>query len=218
MENTLSKYLPFWKKLSNEHQKKILTYTIKKNFKIKEHLYSSVNSCSGIEIVKSGRVRVYIMSPHGGEITLYRLLSGDICVLSAACIINSLDVEVNMEFEEETELYIIPKNIYKEINDSNSHVQKFTTELLSGRFSDVIWVLQQIVFTNMGSRLAQALIEHSVLEESNKIHITHEKLANDLGTAREVVSRLLKQFEIDNIVMLSRGTIEIIDIKKLRAI
>ncbi|QSX06494.1 Crp/Fnr family transcriptional regulator [Sedimentibacter sp. zth1] len=218
MEQILDSYFPFWNKLSDREKRSIGKATINKKFKKGNVLYSEGRSCTGIEIVKSGRVRVFIMSPNGGEITLYRLLDGDICVLSAACMINSLDVEINMEFEEDSEIYLIPKNTYKELSDNNNIVKEYTLELISNRFSDVMWILKQIVFTGMANRLATALIDHSALEQSNILHITHEKLAKDLGTAREVISRLLKQFEVDNIVSLSRGVITITDTKKLKSI
>jgi len=176
------------------------------------------DECSGVEILKSGMERVYISSPDGREITLYRLLDNDVCMMSAACMLNNISFNISLEAETDCEIIIIPPEIYQCLSDSNTAVKNFTLELVSSKFTDVMWLLEQLVFSNMGSRLANALIEHVALNGGNILDITHEKIASDLGTAREVVTRLLKQFQLDGLVSLSRGKIEVINEKALRNI
>lgn len=214
----LKDYLPFWGKMTAAEQQSFLTSTRKVRYPKGTILYHGGGECTGVEILISGRTRVFMTSPNGGEITLYRLLEGDSCVLSAACMIKSLNFEAHMEFEEDSQLYVIPQKVFKAVSDTNSAVKDFMLEVVSDRFSDVMWVMQQLVFTNMGKRLADALLEHSALTGSDSLQMTHEVLSRDLGTAREVVSRLLKQFERDGMVQLSRGTIEILDKKRLQGL
>ena len=215
MEHTYIKSLAFWDKLSDDEKKEILSSTLPQHNNKGSIIHHSNSECSGVEIVKSGLVRVFITSPNGGEITLYRLLPDDVCILSAACMIKNLNLEINMEFEEESDIFIIPKSIFKKISDENPYVKEYTLNLVSEKFSEVMWLFNQYVFSNMAKRLADSLLNHASLADSNQLSVTHEILAKDLGTAREVVTRLLKQFQTDGIVRLSRGKIEILSTKKL---
>lgn len=215
MENLLVDSLPFWKDLSERQRTEMLEKTVEARQEKGTLLHYGGGECSGVELIKSGQIRVFITSPKGGEITLYRLLEGDVCILSAACMLKNLDVNISMEFEEDTHFYIIPKGVYKQISDENSSVKDYTLELVSEKFSDVMWLFNQYVFSNAANRLAGALMEHRALAGGNMLEITHDNLAKDMGTAREVVTRLLKQFQLDGIVRLFRGRIEILDVRKL---
>lgn len=215
MEKLFSSALPFWSKLPPDAQNQISNSIVLKQLKQNTRLSYGDNECTGLEIIKSGQARVFIASPNGGEITLYRLTAGDLCILSAACMIKNLDFDVTMEFETDSEIYILPQNIYQSVSESNPSVRDFTLELLSSRFSDVMWIINQLVFSNLGQRLASVLMERSQLAKSLTLSVTHESIARDLGTAREVVTRLLKQFQLDGLVRLSRGQIEITNPKRL---
>lgn len=218
MEETLKKTLNFWPYLSEVERQEILYQTFKVEYASKKILIHGRDECKGLMIVNKGRVRVYINSDNGsngGEITLYRLLDGDVCILSAACMMKSLDISVSMEIEEHTELLVIPKGLFLEISNNNIMVKNYLLEEISDKFSSVIWVLNQYIFTNMAHRLSSALIEHRALAGSDDVVITHDTLARDLGTAREVVTRLLKQFQNDELVELSRGKIKILDMNRL---
>lgn len=211
------KALPFWKALSADCQKLVTENMILQKQEKGTFLYFGGGECAGLEIVCKGQVRVFINSPSGGEITLYRLLEHDICILSAACMIKNMDFEIHMEIEEASEIYIIPRSIYKQLSEKAPVVKDYTLELVASRFSDVMWLMNQLVFSNMGQRLAQTLLERSQLAGSETILVTHDTVARDLGTAREVVTRLLKQFQLDGLVTLSRGSIQILDVKHLRS-
>ena len=122
---------------------------------------------------------------------------------------------MDMEMETDTIICTIPKSVYKILYDTNGDVKDYTLEMISEKFSDIMWLFNQYVFSNVASRLAGALLEHRVLEKKEILVITHEALARDVGTAREVVTRLLKQFQKDGLVKLTRGKIEILDEKRL---
>lgn len=171
--------------------------------------------CMGIEIVHSGQMKIFLTSPNGGQITLYRLVDGDICIFSAMSMLRNVQFNVTTQFEKDTELYIIPKSVYERISEDSPAVKDFTLELVAAKFSDVLWIMNQLVFSGMGARLANVIIEHCELENAYKLTITHDEIAKDLGTAREVVTRLLKQFQLDGLVKLSRGEIEVLDMPRL---
>jgi len=216
MRDFLQNSLPFWEKLLDNEKELLLA-----EVKLQKHdagmtFYHDACECPGVKIIKTGRAKVYISSPDGGQITLYRLLDNDFCMMSVACMLNNINFGLSLETETDCEVVLIPRVIYERLLDKNAAVKSFTLELVASKFTDVMWLLEQLVFSNMGKRLAGALIEQSVLCGNNVIEITHEKIASDLGTAREVVTRLLKQFQLDGLVALSRGKIEIVNEKALR--
>jgi len=215
MEQLFDDVFPFWKIVREEDRKIFISSS---NLVKKEKgsiIFNGGNDCDGVIIVKSGRIRVYITSPNGNEITLFRLLDGDLCIMSASCIIKNLSFESEMLFEEDSEILVIPKNVYNEMSEKYSQIKDYTLEIVSGKFSDVMWVFNQFVFSNMASRLAASLMEYRTFEDDNILNVTHETIARDLGTAREVVTRLLKQFQLNGIVKLSRGKIEILNMEEL---
>ena len=142
-------------------------------------------------------------------------MDGDVSILSAACMLNGMDVELDMEMETDCTICTIPKAIYRDIYDKNNAVKEYTLEMISEKFSDIMWLLNQFVFSNVASRIASALLEHRGLSGKETISLTHETLAKDAGTAREVVTRILKQFQKDGLVRLTRGRIEILDVPGL---
>jgi CRP/FNR family transcriptional regulator len=216
MKDFLQSSLPFWGELTEKEQL-LLTETTQLHRYIKGTiLYHGGSECTGMEIVKNGRARVYINSADGREITLYRILDRDVCMMSAACMIKNINFGISLETETDCEIAVIPREIYIKLSEGNVSVKNFTVELVASKFSDVMWLLEQLVFSNMGQRLAAVLLEQSNLNHSHVLEITHEKIAADLGTAREVVTRLLKQFQLDGYVLLFRGKIKILDEASLR--
>ena len=125
--------------------------------------------CSGLLLVKSGQLRTYILSDEGREITLYRLFDMDICLLSASCIIRSIQFEVTIEAEKDTDLWIIPAEIYKSIMNESAPVANYTNELMATRFSDVMWLMEQIMWKSLDKRVASFLLEETSIEETNEL-------------------------------------------------
>ena len=121
-----------------------------------------------------------------------------------------------VEAEKDTELWIIPPDLYKRIMEESAPIANFTNEIMAARFSEVMWLMEQVLWKSFDKRLAAFLMEESNIEESDIIKITHEKIANHLGTAREVVTRMLRYFQNEQLIRLSRGTIEIIDHKRIQ--
>lgn len=129
--------------------------------------------------------------------------------------LKNITFEVTLEVEKDSEVTFIPAAAWGKLTEKNSFVKEFSMELVNERFSEVIWVMEQMVSKNMGQRIAAFLLEQSVLENSETLSMTHETIAKNLGTAREMISRILKYLENDGLLKLSRGQIVLTDVKKL---
>lgn len=214
LEDTLS----FWKDLNDSQRNNLSQAVMKKHFAVGESMRSNSDNCYGLFLIHSGQVRAYIISESGREITLYRLFERDVCIFSASCMMKNISFDIYIEVEKETDAYLIPTPVFHKLSDQSVAVQAFTNSLMASRFSDVMWIMEQALFTSFDKRLANFLIEQAAIEDSDTLQVTHEKIANDLGTAREVVTRMLKYFQNEGIVALRRGTIEITDRKKLESL
>ncbi len=215
IRHLLERSFPFWESLSENQKEEMISGVTRTECPKKTRLHFGGGECAGVQIIENGRARVFITSPNGGDITLFRLLDGDVSILSAACMLNGMDVELDMEMETDCVICTVPKKVYRKLYEESGAVKDYTMEMISEKFSDIMWLFNQYVFSNVASRLAAALLEHRALEHSDELAITHEMLARDAGTAREVVTRLLKQFQADGLVKLTRGKVEITDAKGL---
>lgn len=209
---------PFWDKLTRQQQETMIQGAIANRYEKGTMLHYGGKECAGVQIIYSGQARVFVTSAGGGEITLFRLLEGDVSILSAACMMRGMDIELDMELEIDSEICTIPKSIYQKISEENAEVKDYTLEMISEKFSDIMWLFNQYVFSNVASRLAGAILEHRALAGADTFAITHDVLARDIGTAREVVTRLLKQFQKDEMIRITRGKIEVLDSGKLAKI
>ena len=195
---------------------RILNSLITRQIKKGTMIHNGSMDCTGLLLVKHGQLRAYILSDEGREITLYRLVDMDMCLFSASCVMRSIQFDVTIEAEKDTDLWIIPAEIYKNIMEESAPVANYTNEIMASRFSDVMWLMENIMWKSLDKRLAAFLLEESTLEGDNTLKLTHEIIANHLGTAREVVTRMLRYFQREGVVKLARGTVEITDEEKLR--
>lgn len=202
---------PFWENLTEAQRAEMENNTTRNQCAKKTRIHFGGGECAGVQIIGSGRARVFITSPGGGDITLFRLLGGDVSILSAACMLNGMDIELDMEMETDCEIYTIPKKVYRKLYDENGAVKDYTMEMISEKFSDIMWLFNQFVFSNVASRIAGALLEHRAIAGGDVLSLTHEALARDAGTAREVVTRIMRQFQSDGLVKLTRGKVEVLD-------
>ena len=202
-------FFPIWNQLASGQQETLIESTIQRAIPKGTLLHSGSMDCTGLLLVQHGQLRAYILSEEGREITLYRLLEGDICLFSASCMMRSIQFEVMIEAEKDTELWIIPADSYKSVMDQSAPLANFTNEVMAGRFSDVMWLLEQILWKRFDQRLAGFLLEESALEGTDVLKITHETIGSHLGNPREVVTRMLRYFQNEGLVKLARGTVEI---------
>ena len=137
-------------------------------------------------------------------------------MLSASCVLQSISFDVYVESEIPSECYMINAQAFHEISERVPAVKIFALERAIDRFSDVMWIMQQIVFMSIDKRLAIFLLEDMQLNHSDMITLTHEQIARHLGTAREVVTRMLKRFANDGIIEVTRKGIRIVHIEELQ--
>ena len=208
---------PIWNKLTAQQQELMIQSVTPRSIKKGEILHSG-DECTGLYLIKSGQLRAYILSDEGREITIYRLFDRDICLFSASCMIQSIQFEITIEAEKDTQLWLIPVYVYKSIMAQSAPVANFTNELMASRLSDVMWLIEQVLWKSMDKRVAAFLLDEVSIENTNSLKITHEEIANHIGTHREVVTRMLKYFQTEGMVKLSRGTIEIINEEQLEAL
>jgi CRP/FNR family transcriptional regulator len=211
----LNANLPFFRKLNNQERELIAATGSRSAFSSGESILNKDKECNGLVIVQSGQLRAFFELEDGKEITLYRLLPRDVCILSASCVLKNISFEVTLEVEKDSEVYFIPALTWQKLTEANISVKEFSLELVSERFSEVMWVMEQMVSKSMGQRIVAFLLEQSVLENSQILTMTHDTIAKNIGTAREVISRSLKYLENEGLLKLSRGQIQITDLKKL---
>ena len=210
----LKEIFPFWNSLEKNIQTLIIDNLKEKRFIKGELIHEAYNDCSGLIIVLEGNLRAYINSDNGKEITLYKLFDNDVCLLSASCIMKNISFDINIMAIIDTYCYILPTDIYAKVIKESKVFSDYVNKILETRFSDVMWTLEQVVFHSMDKRIANYLLDSGELE----LNITHDIIASDIGTAREVVSRILKSFEKENILKLERNKIIIINKKELFSI
>ncbi|MGC2873138.1 Crp/Fnr family transcriptional regulator [Ihubacter sp. mB4P-1] len=208
-------YFPIWDKLTPDLQKKITDNLTSRTVQKGTVIHNGSIDCTGLLLIKTGQLRAYILSDEGREITLYRLFDRDLCLFSASCMMRSIQFEIIIESEKDTTFWIIPTDVYKQIMEFSAPVANYTNEIMATRFSEVMWLIEEIMWKSLDKRIASFLIEESAIENTTQLKITHEIIANHLGTHREVVTRMLRYFQSEGMVKLSRGAIEITDEKKL---
>lgn len=208
--------IPFYTQLNIDQQDMLIQALNQRVLSKGEQLFNRKNECSGMIVIETGRIRAFIMSDDGREITLFRLLENEICLLSSSCVFNNLDFIVYFEAEKDSSIYIIPADVFEKISTYNFNVKEYMLEQMASRFSSVMWVMEQVVFGSLSRRVASFIFEQTVLENSITLSITHDIIAKNIGSAREVVSRMLKHMENDQIIQMSRGTIIVKNLEKLK--
>ena len=212
---TVADFFPVWKSLSPAQQRKLAESAVLRQAKKGDALHRGGEECTGLILVCSGQLRVYTLSREGREITLYRLLERDICLFSAACMIRSLQVDMQIDAEKDTAFYLIQAEAYHALMQESAVIANFTNQLMASRFSDVMWLMDQILWKRQDQRLAAFLLEEAALEGGGTLALTHETIARHLGTAREVVTRMLRYFQEEGWIRLARGTVTVTDERAL---
>lgn len=214
-ENTYREIFPFWGDITEEDRKFICDNSSEALFKEGTTIHDS-SCCSGVIYVRTGSLRVYIMSDDGKDITLYRLHPGDICMLSASCVLKTITFDVFVDAEEDSECFVISGPAFADVSEKYSAIKIFALETAVSRFSDVMWVMEQIHFMSMDKRLAIFLYEEITRIDTDTVRLTHALIAKYMGSAREVVTRMLRYFANEGIVELSRKGVKVIDKKRLK--
>ena len=169
----------------------------------------------GIALLLSGVVRVYKIGETGREITLYRFGLGQSCILSANAILSDKSFPAIATVEEDAEAVMIPAEVFRAWVNKYELWREFVFDLLSERLSTVMTVVDEVVFKRMDRRVASLVLNQAKVQ--NPMRITHQEIAAELGSSREVISRILEDFSKEGLIESGRGTIEVLDLEGLES-
>lgn len=215
LRKPMSNRLPFWNLLTDREKEILKDNTIERTYTKGSIVFDNSSSCLGLLNVISGQVRAYLVSDEGKEVTIFKLEDNDLCVLSASCIIKQITFDTQLVANEDTKVLIVPSNIIEDLAYMNIELRCYLYEKALARFSDVMWNMQELLFKGLDSRVANYLINQYERTDSTIIKVTHEEIANDINSAREAVTRILKLFVQDGLIKLQKGSIELIDVDAL---
>ena len=204
-------YFPIWDKLAPGHQEMLLDNLTERNIKKGAVIHNGDMDCTGLLLVRSGQLRAYILSAEGREITVYRLFDRDLCLFSASCMMRSAQFDITIQAEKDTRLWVIPAEVYRQVMEQSAPAANYTNEVMAARFSEVMWLMEQVMWKSLDKRVAAFLLAEAAIEGTLLLRLTHESIANHLGTHREVVTRMLRYFQSEGMVKLARGCVEILD-------
>lgn len=168
-------------------------------------IFSPGDSCKGLPLVVSGSVKVQMTGVSGNRIVLYRMGADDICTLSIGCLMSGHGYRAEAVIEESAEAIMVPRRLFDQMMADSAEFRAGIMASYGRRLDDLMLLVEEVAFRRMDERLEQWLAARA---SNGTIAITHQELADELGTAREVVSRLLKELERQNRVVLARGRIQ----------
>lgn len=215
---SFSSFFPVWERLTPQQQATLSGSMFSRRVRRGDVIHQGDADCTGLLLVKSGQLRAFMLSEDGREITLYRLFERDLCLFSASCMMRSIQFDITIQAEKDAELWVIPAETYRQVMEESAPLSNFTNEVMAARFSDVMWLIEQVLWKSFDRRLAAFLLEESAIEGTRTLKITHELIGNHMGNPREVVTRMLRYFQEEGLVRLSRGTVEIVDEIALRGL
>lgn len=211
MDLTLLEQQAFWPHLSPEDRERVRVQALTAHFSAGEAVKLGASSCIGPLFVVRGILRVYLLSPDGREATIYRLRQQDACMLSASCILSAITFDVQIDAETDCDLIVIPTSLFSDLMAHNLYVENYVYRNSTERLSDLIQAVERMFFLTLRQRVAAFLIDESSSCGSPELSLTQEQLAKSIGSAREAVSRILKQLAATGSIEVSRGGIRILD-------
>lgn len=215
---SFEKHFPIWDQLQPHQQHLLLDSLTCQTVKKGTILRGGNTDCSGLVLICSGQLRAFVYSEEGREITIYRLFDGDLCLFCAPCVIRSIQFDVTIQAEKDTEFWKIPSDVYQRLMTQSTAVSNYTNELMASRFTEVMSRMEQFMWKSMDKRVASFLLQEASIEGTCALRITHENIANHLGSYREVITRTLRDFQGAGMVKLSRGLVTILEKEKLEVL
>ena len=206
-----------WKDLTAVQRDELIAHTRYSHYAKREFIHRGALAHTGTLHVISGSLRVYLVSEEGREFTLYILRDGDIALMASISFLNTVPCDIAIEAGKNTELFISDTMAVRSIFSENINVRARAYEYAIERLSEMLWKFQQMIFLSADRRLARFLLAESTRTAGDEIRLTHEETAQYLGTAREVVSRLIREFSQEGLVQTFRGRIHILNRTALKA-
>lgn len=169
-------------------------------------LFDESQPCTGFPFVLEGAVGVSKYGEGGREIQLYRVEAGDSCILSSSCLLGSVDYNAHGVALEDTTLFVLPAATFQRLLGASPAFRSYVFSLFAGRIADLMQTVDEVAFKRLDERLARLL-----LRRGPRIHATHQQLADELGSVREIVSRIIRGFAEQGLVRTGREQIEVLD-------
>ena len=216
MDSDFASYFAVWDQLTPSQQEHLLQTTVFQQVKKGTILHCGQEDCLGLILVCRGQLRAYLLSEEGREVTICRFFDRDVCLFTAACVLPNMMFDVFIEAEKDTELWVVPACLFQNLSQESLPIANYSRDLITHHFSQLMWLMEQIMWKSFDKRLAKFLVEESAVENTHALKITHEKIANHMGTAREVVTRMLRYFQEEGMLRLTRGTVELLDLPRLK--
>lgn len=215
MKEEILKRLSFYEHLTEKQKEELLTAARTEHFAEGDLIYTPARECLGMIYVKKGIIRTYLTAESGKKATIFRLREGEVCVLSMSCVMSAITFDVEVEADKECELFIIPATVFSRVSQENIYVENFSYKIVTERFSSIVEALQQMMFMSLEQRVISFLLDESAALGTDTLMITQEQLAENIGSAREAVTRVLKQLKDKELIVMGRGKIEIQKRKEL---
>ena len=216
MRSQLKRAFPFLRNANEKIWQEIEEFAIPKKFRKGEFFALEGDTCHYFPMILSGSIRVYKGGDTGKEITLYRIQAGECCILSAFCIMSQTPFSANAYVDEDVSAILIPAPVFRDWIHRHEIWRNFVFKVLFRFINEIIWKIESLAFQRVDERIASFLVNEFLREHKSVIQTTHSDIARELGTAREVVSRVLKGFEREKLIQLARGKIIILNHWDLR--
>lgn len=213
--NELQRYFPFLAQASPAMRAQVMQQTVLQTIPAGQTIFWEGDVCSHLALVLSGSVRVFKVSESGREITLYRIEASESCILTASCILSRSGFPAFAVTESEVRALLVPAPVLRAWLAQDEGWREYVVGVLAQRLAMVIATVEEIAFRRVDARIADYLL--AVAAPGEKVSVTHQAIALELGTAREVVSRILKDLERAGAIALGRGAITVLDAEMLRA-
>ena len=209
MDKLLFDAFPILKTVPPRSKELLVTQGIRKSLTHKQVLVRPGNECAYLPFVLKGTLRIYKTSESGKELTLYRIEQGESCILTATCILSGGSFPAIAEAEGATDIMLLPSRLLVSLVEEHAEWRKFVFGLYSQRLEIVLALVEEVAFYHVDTRIAAYLVK-SAKGRQNVVSRTHAEIASELGTSREVVTRILKDFEVDGLITTLRGRIRIL--------
>lgn len=218
MNTELLSLLPFWAELTQEEKNTVAANAVLCKYSKGEIIYTCEGNCREKILLVSGQIRAFMLSAEGRELTLYHLKGGDFNVPCSECLIKPMNCEIMAEAQTECVMLEISSFVLNSVMERNIVMKCMMFRLAFERYRIITEALQQILLTPLEQRLAKFLIDESDRIKSTLLKTTHEEIAHEISSAREVVARALKKLSLEDVVTIRRGCIEITDREYLRSL
>lgn len=214
----LAENFPFWELLNKGQKNWLKEKCSKETLKKGALLFGNSEGRHGVILLRSGAMRMYMVSNEGRELNIFHFGPGDICILSATRVIPEIDFECLVEVTEDVQALAIRTDDFSALMEENKALELFTYKLFTERYTNIVKFLCRVIFEKLDKRLARFLLEEAERGRGKTVLATHDTIACEIGSAREVVSKTLKRMAKDEIIKLSYNRIDILDAEALRCI